>query len=149
MQSWHSHMKKKSLLLRFSILLLGASCVMLAQVSVWLPSAQDVEIDPAGEKKNHVSFGGFYPESVPKIPKPRKRNCTHNCQHYLGTARQGRRKCFKFVAGPFHLERSPCMENTTGFKPPSAPERCQMSWATLFLITCLLDQCQTFINIHD
>lgn len=100
-------------------------------------------------KKTRVSFGGFYPESVPKIPKPRKRNCTDNCQHYLGTARQGRRKCFKNVAGPFNLERSPCMENTTGFKPPSAPERCQMSWATLFLITCLLDQCQTFINIHD
>lgn len=50
MQSWHSRTKKKSLLLPFSILLPGASCVMLARVSVWLPSAQDVEIDPAGKK---------------------------------------------------------------------------------------------------
>lgn len=93
MQSWHSHPKKQSSLLPFSILLPGASCVMLAQVSVWLPSAQDVGIDPAGKKT--VSFGGFYPESVPTIPKPRKLNCTNNCQHYLGTARQG--KCSRTI----------------------------------------------------
>lgn len=44
------------------------------------------------EKKTqtHVSFGGFYPESVPTIPKPRELNWTNNCQHYLGTPRQGR-----------------------------------------------------------
>lgn len=99
-------------------------------------------------EKNPVSFGGFYSESVPNIPKPRKLNCTNNCHHYLGTARQGRRKCFKNLAEQFNLERSLCMENTTGFKLPSALGG-QVPWATLFLITCILDQCHTFINIHD
>lgn len=42
--------EKEILTPSFSILLPGASCVKLAQVSVWLPSAQDVEIDPAGKK---------------------------------------------------------------------------------------------------
>jgi len=71
MQSWRRHPKRQHSPLPFSVLLPGASCVMLAQVSVQLPSAQDVGTDPAGGKKPHVSFGGFYPEAAPTIPKPK------------------------------------------------------------------------------
>lgn len=67
MQSWHSHPKKQSSLLPFSILLPGASCVMLAQVSVWLPSVQDVGIDPAG-KKNMFLLVGFTLNQFPLSP---------------------------------------------------------------------------------